>query len=207
MNNIMEHVPELWRERINSDSQLFKESDLAVSILVNGYGRALQIHDKMVSIANNESKSINGEWNGNQYAKEIYFINKDRSRIEREFRRGSRKLFSFFSEFSEIDQLECLNLVFDEMPITRATSLKELKGSLFGMLQFPRRYIKGVEMACSYTSKEFPNHGILWSPKEFERTFDSYIEQETNHSRSNDENTRKLKRITYAGSYEGGKRR
>ena len=102
-------------------------------------------------------------------------------------------LFSYFSDFPLESQLQYIDLVFREMPSIDAQSLPELKGSIFGMLQFPRRYVKGLEMATAYASKEYTRQGIAWTPKEFERSYNSYIRAKTDLTGSDGRNEQALR--------------
>ncbi|MFA5857311.1 MAG: hypothetical protein WC867_08165 [Candidatus Pacearchaeota archaeon] len=202
MKKIIQEIPVIWRNRIMNDSSKFKDSSKASEILAFGYALMMEMHDRLSKISSLESVVINGDWNGDEYTKELYFIDKERDRIEKEFRKGAKHLFLNFSSFSSEKQIDYLEMIFRGIPNIKAKSLNELRVSLYGMLQFPRRYIKGLEMDISYTVKDNARHGIDWTPNEFERAYNSYIKRNTNLTGSDGRNEQEIKRKTYPGCYE-----
>ncbi len=206
-DNILQIIPELWQSRILNDSKRFNEPEKIVLSLTLGYGKTTNVHDTLINIAKAEAELVQGQWNGDEYLKELYFLEKDRPRVEKELRNGARRLFSFLSDFSSESQIASVEQIFDRMPITKANNLEELKGSLFGMIQFPRRYIKGLEMACAFASKEYPLYGYPWTSVEFEKTLEAYLQERTNHTGNRIINQTILRKLILPGCYGAGKRK
>lgn len=200
--SILEYVPPKWKERIVRDSQRFKNSEGAISLLVGGYAKVSEIHDKLIDLVNRETKLVYGDWDGDPYLKELYYINTSRNRVESELRDTTKRIFNSFSGFSEGVQLEALALLFHTMPCPRSTaSVSELKNSLLGMLQFPRRFVKGVDLISSFTSKEYSKHGISWSFREFQNSLNYTIKTQINQTGTDDVNFLALQKLILPGSY------
>jgi len=196
-----------WRSRADLDSQRFTLSRDAKNILVPAYDLINATHEDLIALADREDEQVSGDWNDDPFLKELYFIRKSPARIGKELYNGAKRLYGFLTSFAPDSQIHALNLVYGTRPLPNTDSIEGLRSSINGMLQFPRRYIKGLEMACAYASKELPKHGLPFTIKEFERTLEDYMARQAGHTGSTGLNEAVLRRKTLPGSYGASDKR
>ncbi len=195
----LEDFSDAWKRRIETDSQLFADSDDAAKRLLLGYGRIIHINDRLVELAGQNTLTQDEDF----FLSSLRFLLNKRKKSEKEARHNARYVFRLFNDFEPDSQLECLSQFFTVMPDPRAESIESLRKSLAGKLQVPSYFIKTVYLACSHSSQQ----EYEWTPEEFSKSINRVLKSYTSLTGSDGINQAVLRKKTVSGSYEGGKRR